>query len=155
VTLSPPFATLADRAAAARFFAERPAAKATFDGLAAHMAALGPMELASTKSRVAFTAGTRFLWVHQANLDGSLTVGFLLPGRLDSPRLRSGQAGGRWSHHVRMSRLDAELEHWFAAAYAWDRRAIRATPPSRPRRRPAAGKAGAERRRVHPRATRR
>ena len=43
--------------------------------------------LAATKSRVAFLRRTRFLWVHQANRDGSIQLGFLLPRQVRSPRL--------------------------------------------------------------------
>lgn len=126
-------ATAADRASAKAFFRGRPAAHATFEEIRRFMATCGPMEMASTKSRVAFLARTRFLWVHEAHLDGSITMGFLLPRRAESPRLRSGPAGGRWSHHVKLDRLDGELKAWFREAYEWDGQAIRDAPVSVPR----------------------
>lgn len=120
----PTFRTAADAAATEAFFKGRPAARKTFERVRAFMGTCGPMELASTKSRVAFVAATRFLWVHTANLDGSITMGFLLPRRVDSPRLRSGPVGNRWSHHVKLDGLDTELKAWFRGAYEWDRESI-------------------------------
>lgn len=102
------------------FFAERPAARDTFDALCAFVATLGPTELVSTKSRVAFVAKTRFLWVHQANLDGSVQVGFLLRRRIDAERVRAGRVGSKWSNHVRLGALDEETRAWFAEAHAVD-----------------------------------
>ena len=120
----PPFRTDADAAAAEAFFKGRPAARKTFEAVRAFMATCGPMDLVATKSRVAFVAATRFLWVHTANLDGSITMGFLLPRHVESPRLRSGPVGGRWSHHVKLEGLDTELRAWFRGAYEADRAAI-------------------------------
>ncbi|MEA3166118.1 MAG: hypothetical protein QOJ26_987, partial [Thermoplasmata archaeon] len=100
----PPYRSDADRVAGEAFFKGLPAARKTFERVAAFMAGCGPMELAATKSRVAFVAGTRFLWVHTANLDGAITLGFLLPRHVASPRLRSGAVGDRWSHHVKIDR---------------------------------------------------
>ena len=131
-------ATAADAAAVEAFFRQRPAAHRTFEAVRTFMATCGPMELVSTKSRVAFLAGTRFLWVHEAHLDGSITMGFLLPRHVESPRLRSGPVGGRWSHHVKLDRLDGELKAWFREAYEWDRQAIKDSRVSvrRPARKP-------------------
>ncbi|MFA5944484.1 MAG: DUF5655 domain-containing protein [Candidatus Thermoplasmatota archaeon] len=117
-------ATAADAVAVERFFKDRPEARRTFEAVRAFMATCGPMELRATKSRVAFAAGTRFLWVHTANFDGAITMGFLLPRRVESPRLRSGAVGTRWSHHVKLEGLDTELKAWFRGAYEWDRQAI-------------------------------
>jgi hypothetical protein len=132
-----PYRTAADRAAAEAFFKGRPAARKAFERVAAFMDGCGPMELVATKSRVAFVAGTRFLWVHTAGLDGAITMGFLLPRHVESPRLRSGAVGDRWSHHVKLDRLDDEAEGWFREAYQWDRDAIKdakpAVPPARAR----------------------
>lgn len=133
----PQFASAADRASAAAFLKDRPAAAATVEQVRHYLASLGPMEMASTKSRIAFVAATRFLWVHQANLDGAITVGFLLPRRVESPRLRSGPAGGRWSHHVKLTMLDPQLKAWFREAYETDRGVLDEAPRKVPGRRPA------------------
>lgn len=115
-----PYRSAGDRVAAEAFFRDRPAARATFEAVRAFLARLGPMEIAATSSRVAFLARTRFLWAHGAHRDGSITVGFLLPHRVASPRLRTGEAGSRWGHHAKVHALDDELEAWFREAYAWD-----------------------------------
>ncbi len=106
----------------ARFFKDRPAAHVTFEELRREAATWGPCELAATPSRVAFLARTRFLWCHGAHADGTITVGFLLPYPVESPRLRKGDLGSRWSHHVKFAALDDELRAWFRAAYEWDRK---------------------------------
>lgn len=121
--MAPGFKSPEDRAAALAFFAGHDAAHALFHRVISEVAKAGPFELAATKSRVACVARTRFLWCHEANDDGSIWLGFLLPRRVDSPRLRSGAVGGRWSHHVKVSGpadLDAELVGWLREAYAWD-----------------------------------
>lgn len=134
----PPFRTAADEAAAQAFFKGRPAARKTFDGVRAFMATCGPMDMVSTKSRVAFVAATRFLWVHTANLDGSITMGFLLPRHVESPRLRSGPVGSRWSHHVKLEELDTELKAWFRGAYEWDRDSVQGAKATTPKPGPGA-----------------
>lgn len=108
----------------AQRFEARPAARALFDGLCAHMAGLGPMQLVATKSRVSFLAGTRFAWVPEAFADGSIYVRFLLARPLDGARWRSGPVGGRWSHGTKVRELDDELKGLLAEAYALDRSAI-------------------------------
>lgn len=127
-----------DHAAALRFFHGHEAAHHLFHDLLRRMEPVGPFGLTATKSRVALTARTRFLWCHEANDDGAIWIGFLLPHRVESPRLRSGLAGGRWSHHTKIRNaadLDAELLAWLREAYAWDVQGIRekAAKPRRPR----------------------
>lgn len=117
---STPARSITDLAAIEAFFADRPDARRTFEALRNYVETLGPVTLAATKSRVAFVARTRFLWVHQANLDGSIQVAFLLRRRIDSERVRSGQVGAKWSHHVRSSALDAELKAWIREAWSVD-----------------------------------
>jgi hypothetical protein len=129
---------LGERAAVERFFEDRAAARQTFESIRAFMATCGPMRLAPAPSRVSFLARTRFLWVQEAHLDGSVTVGFLLPSKVGSPRLRSGDLGSRWSHHAKVHALDGELKSWFKGAYAWDVAGIKDKPVkvrSRPSRR--------------------
>lgn len=117
------FHTPEDLARAQAFFAGHDAAHRLFHVLLATAVSWGPFELVATKSRVALLARTRFLWCHEANDDGSIWLGFLLPQRVQSSRLRSGRAGGRWSHHTKLSSsqdLDAELLGWLRTAYVWD-----------------------------------
>ena len=136
-----PFASAQDRAGALAFFAGHDAAHRLFHALLAKAEAWGPIELTATKSRVAITPRTRVIWCHAANNDGSIWLGFLLPRRLQSPRLRSAPAGGRWSHHVKVGSqadLDQELLGWLHEAYAWDAQGIKDTVvklrrPSQPR----------------------
>ena len=102
------------------WFHDRPAALATFHALRDAVAAFGPVELAVTKSRVSFVRRNRFLWVHEANTDGAVWVGFDTARPIDSPRLRSGARGNKWSHHVKLTGpddLDAEFLAWAREAY--------------------------------------
>jgi hypothetical protein len=120
---SPPYQTPGDRAAALAFFRDRDAAHALFRAVVARVAGWGPFELAATRSRVSCVARTRFLWVHEANEDGAIWLGFLLPHALGSPRVRSGRHGGRWSHHVKVASeadLDGEFLGWLREAYESD-----------------------------------
>ena len=121
--MSPRFASAADRDAALAFFRGHDAAHKLFHAVLAQAAAWGPFELTASKSRVSITPRTRAIWCHEANDDGSLWLGFLLPRKVESPRLRSGPAGGRWSHHVKVrgeGDLDAELLGWLREAYDAD-----------------------------------
>lgn len=105
------------------FFLDRPAAEANFERLRGALEAFGPMTLAATKSRVSFVRRTRFCWVHEANRDGAIWIGFHTPWPLDSPRLRSGTRSGRWSHHARLAAdapIDDGLLGWLRAAYEAD-----------------------------------
>ncbi len=129
-----------DLAAAQAFFRGHDSGHRLFHQVLAAVAKAGPFEITATRSRVSLTARTRFIWCHEANDDGSIWLGFLLPHRVDSPRLRSGRVGGRWSHHVKVSSqgdLDPELVGWLNEAYAWDVQGIKdARPPQTlPRRR--------------------
>jgi hypothetical protein len=129
------FQSPADRAAALAFFAGHEAGHALFHRVLSEIAKAGPFELAATKSRVSLVARTRFLWCHEANDDGSIWLGFLLPRHVESPRLRAGPAGGRWSHHVKVSGpvdLDAELIGWLREAYEWDRQPVKTASPRSP-----------------------
>lgn len=126
------FRSVADRTAALAFFQGHDAAHGLFHALLSKAQAWGPFELTATKSRVSITARTRVIWCHEANDDGSLWLGFLLPHRVESPRLRSGLAGGRWSHHVKVrdaGDLDDELLGWLHEAYAFDADGIKDAKP--------------------------
>lgn len=136
----PGFASPADRAAALAFFHGHDAAHRLFHAVLQALAPAGPFGLTATKSRVSVLARTRVIWCHEANDDGSIWLGFLLPRRVTSPRLRSGPAGGRWSHHVKVrdeDDLDGELVGWLRDALAADLAGI---PDAKPKARKAAGR---------------
>jgi hypothetical protein len=123
-----PFLTPEDHAAALAFFEGRDEAHQLFHKVLSEVAKAGPFDLAATKSRVSLVARTRFAWCHEANEDGSIWLGFLLPRRVDSPRMRSGPVGQRWSHHVKLAGpqdLDAELVGWLHEAYRWDQAGVK------------------------------
>ena len=133
--MSPTFASAADRAATLAFFRGHDAAHKLFHAVLAQAAAWGPFELTASKSRVSITPRTRAIWCHEANDDGAIWLGFLLARRVESPRLRSGPAGGRWSHHVKVrdaGDLDAELLGWLREAYEAD---VAGVHDAKPRRR--------------------
>lgn len=128
----PGFASEQDRANALAFFAGHDAAHRLFHAVLARAAEWGAWQLTATKSRVSITARTRVVWCHEANDDGSIWLGFLLPRRVESPRLRSGPAGGRWSHHVKVrdaGDLDDELLGWLQEAYDFDAAGIKDARP--------------------------
>ncbi|MEW5849037.1 MAG: DUF5655 domain-containing protein [Myxococcota bacterium] len=125
------FQSPADKDAAHRFFADRPLAQSLFEELAAFVDTLGPTLVTSTKSRVAFLAKTRFLWVHEATAEG-IWLGFLHPRHVASPRLRSGPVGKRWSHHTKLTTSpDAELKRWITEAYRADTATTSTSPGPR------------------------
>jgi hypothetical protein len=131
------FATPQDRSNALAFFEGHDAAHALFHALLGKAQAWGPFQLTATKSRVSITPRTRAIWCHEANDDGSIWLGFLLPRKVESPRLRSGLAGGRWSHHVKVrdaADLDAELLGWLREAYDADVAGTGELPPERSRK---------------------
>ena len=133
----PPFASPSDRAAALAFFQGHDAAHRLFHAVVQEVANAGPFQLTATKSRVALTARTCFVWCHEANDNGAIWLGFLLPHQVDSPRLRSGLAGGRWSHHIKVGSqadFDAELLGWLREAYEWDVQGIKDAVVKVPRR---------------------
>lgn len=120
-----PFASPADAVATAAFFDRREEARRLWDALVAEAVAWGPVRVTATKVRVCLLARTRFLYCPVAHARGSLVVRFLLPFRIDSPRLRVDAAGGRWSHRVTLDALDDEALGWFRAACEADAEAER------------------------------
>lgn len=112
--------TPADADSIRRFFADRPYAQSIFEDLTGRLDACGPMQLVSTKSRVAYLAKTRFAWIHEATEEG-LWLAFNSDGLIPSPRLRSGQKGKRWSHHLKLRAVaDNEVMAWLKKGYAED-----------------------------------
>jgi len=117
------FASDKDRLACDRFFVERPAARVVFDTIVQHVASLAKIDdvtLASTKSRVSFVRNTRFAWVHEATRDGSVWLAFLSPTLVTSPRVRCVPVGKRFSTHLKVAKLDAEVKRWLKSAYEAD-----------------------------------
>ncbi|MGB0653759.1 MAG: DUF5655 domain-containing protein [Thermoplasmatota archaeon] len=115
-----PFASLADEAAARAFFERRPDGWKLFRAIAEAVGEAGPVTITATKSRVCLLGRTRFLHCPQAHLDGHLFIRFLVPFRIQSPRLREDDMGGRWSYRVKLKELDDEAVAWFRAAYETD-----------------------------------
>lgn len=115
-----PYASAADALHAAAFFDGRDDARRLWDALVAQAQDWGPVRVTATKVRVCLLRRTRFLYCPVAHARGSIIVRFLLPHRLESPRLRVDEAGGRWSHRVTLSELDGEALGWFRAAFEAD-----------------------------------
>lgn len=116
-----PYASSDDAARTLAFFHDRPAGLALWQELAAAATRWGPVTAVATQSRAALLGRTRFLWCPHAHLDGHVFIRFLLPRRVDHPRLHPvGMTGGRWSHRVKIDALDDEVMAWFCEAAAWD-----------------------------------
>lgn len=114
----PTYRSATDRLHAEAFFAGRPEAAALWGRLAD---AVAPQAVrVATASRVALLGRTRCIWVHGAHRDGTVTIGFLTPQPLASPRLRSASRGGRWSHHAKVATPDPELVGWLRGAWRAD-----------------------------------
>ncbi|MEA3142847.1 MAG: hypothetical protein QOG31_171 [Thermoplasmata archaeon] len=119
-----PYRSEEDRAAVARFWEGREAARPLFEQVARRAQEWGPFEVVGSHSRVLLVAGTRFVWCPVAHADGRLALRFLLPRAVASPRLRTDRLGGRWSHRVALAGpadLDKELLGWLREAYEWAR----------------------------------
>lgn len=117
------FASDKDRVAYEGFFADREPARAVFDEVVRYVASLAKRDdvvLRATKSHVAFKRKSKFAWVHEANLDGAIWLAFLSPVLVTSKRVRSGPVGKRWSTHVKITKLDAEVKRWLKRAYEAD-----------------------------------
>jgi hypothetical protein len=119
------FASDRDRLAYVHFFADREPARGVFGYVAKYIDGLantngGDVVLRATKSHVAFKRSSKFAWVHQATLDGAIWLAFLSPTLVTSTRVRSGPVGKRWSTHVKITSVDAEVKRWLKRAYEAD-----------------------------------
>jgi hypothetical protein len=81
---------------------------------------IGPFEVATAKTRVAFMAAVRFASVNRIGND-FVDVHFVLPRALDGRRFRKVEHLGKLHvHHLRLrDRLDCdrELAHWLRQSY--------------------------------------
>src|SRR5689334_14085378 len=97
-------------------------ARHLFDGFVGLIATCGPYDVAPAKTRVAFMAAVRFASVNRAGRD-SIDVHFVLPRRIDSPRLRRVEHLGKLHvHHVRLEGpedFNHELAGWLRQSY-WE-----------------------------------
>jgi hypothetical protein len=102
------------------------------------VAACGPYEVATAKTRVAFMASVRFAsvnGVHPTHID----VHFVLPRPLSSPRFRRiEQLGKLHVHHLRFAdtrEMDTEVQQWLRQSYAeYGERRWLSRPVAPPRR---------------------
>jgi hypothetical protein len=94
-------------------------ARTLFERFVACVAAAGTYELAPAKTRIAFQSRVRFASVNRVT-DDAIDVHFVLPRRVESPRIRRVEQVGRvFVHHVRLAAaadFDDELRAWLAAA---------------------------------------
>lgn len=94
---------------------------ALFERFRAMVEAAGPCELAPAKTRVAFVREVRFASVNRVGAT-SIDVHFVLPRRIESPRIRRVEVIGRvFVHHIRLAGeadLDDELASWLRASRA-------------------------------------
>jgi hypothetical protein len=109
-------------------FADYPAAVAVTSAVQRHLATLGPVEMAATKTQVSFRRRVRFAWVwvpRQAAGSGKPdvpVVSFALRRRETSKRVKESVMArtGLWMHHVgvpQATAMDSELKGWLAEAF--------------------------------------
>lgn len=103
------------------FIGKPPEIRALFDAVVAAIREIGPVEVLSEKTRIAFHVRMSFAQVtpRRGWLDGHV----VLARRLEHPRFRSVQAFSPRNHvHVfritSIEDIDAELRSWLAEAYA-------------------------------------
>ena len=104
-----------------------PHAMPIFEAVQDAIAAIGPAEVAATKSQVAWRnrIGFAWLWVPALALKGGapdVVASFALPTPLRSPRIKETVEvrPRRFMHHVPVLRpadVDVELQGWLRAAY--------------------------------------
>ncbi len=95
-------------------------ARDLFNRFLALIAKCGPYHIAPAKTRVAFMAAVRFASVNRIGRD-AIDVHFVLPRRIDSPRLRRvDHLGTLYVHHLRLrerGNFDRELAVWLRQSY--------------------------------------
>jgi hypothetical protein len=111
-----------------RLFADEPGASEAYRVVRAMLEALGPVEVRTTRSQVAFRRrrGFAYLWlpVAWARRPGVVVVLSIALGRqVDSPRWKqvAHPARATWMHHLEvraLAELDAEVGDWLREAYA-------------------------------------
>ena len=110
------------------FFAEHDASRQLFEAVRRLVDALGPVEMAVTKSQIAFRRGRPFAWVwipgrYLRNPPlAPLVLSLALPVHDPSPRWKQvvEPARGRFMHHLELysaSQLDDEVNAWLQNAW--------------------------------------
>lgn len=88
---------------------------------------IGPLEVRTTKSQVAFRRrrGFAYLWRPGLYLKSEVpaVLSLALPAEIPSPRFKqiAHPSSGIWMHHLELtdsSQLDGEVEEWMRLAYA-------------------------------------
>lgn len=114
------------------FFRDQPQARPIFDALLSLVAEFGPVELAVTKSQIAFRRARPFAWAWcpgqylRGRRVAPLVLTLSLTQRDPSPRWKQivEPARGRFIHHLELyaaADLDGEVRAWLRAA--WERAA--------------------------------
>jgi hypothetical protein len=108
-------------------FEAYPAAIAVTRAVHRHLAGLGPVEMAATKTQVSFRHRIRFAWVWMPKQSAGSgpdvpVVSFGLRQRLGSERIWTSFLARRdvWTHHVLVPRakdVDAQLKGWLREAF--------------------------------------
>ena len=112
----------------AELFEDFPAAVQVTQAVQRHLATLGPVEMAATKTQVSFRHRVRFAWVwvpRQAVGPGKPdepVVSFALRRRETAKRVKEAvnPRGDLWMHHVVVPsprQVDAPLKAWLQEAY--------------------------------------
>lgn len=109
------------------FFAGSPEGLASYDAVLSVLSGLGPLEVRTTRSQIAFRArrGFAYLWRPARYVRSSFpaVLSIALRRELSSPRFKSvvHPAPSVWMHHLELSGpqdVDAEVTTWLAEAYA-------------------------------------
>lgn len=106
---------------------DRPVATAVYERVRSSLAELGPFDVRTTKSQIAFrrTRGFAYLWLpgrYLANADADIVLSIAL-GRHDlSTRFKevAHPTVRHWMHHLELQRpddIDGEVLHWLREAY--------------------------------------
>ncbi len=110
------------------FFKNHPDARQLFEALRRLVAELGEVELAVTKSQVAFRRKKAFAWAWMPGMYlrnrpvAPLVLSLSLPARDPSPRWKEvvEPARGRFMHHLELysaDQLDDEVRQWLLRAW--------------------------------------
>ncbi len=110
------------------FFRDHPNSRQLFEALRRLVEELGPVELAVTKSQVAFRHKKAFAWAWIPGMYlrnrpvARLVLSLSLPEHDPSPRWKQvvEPARGRFMHHLELTstdQLDAEVRQWLLRAW--------------------------------------
>lgn len=108
-------------------FADYPAAVAVTNAVTRHLASLGTVEMAATKTQVSFRRRVRFAWVWMPRQSAGSgpdvpVVSFGLRHKIGSGRVWGSFLARRdvWTHHVLVPRakdVDGELKGWLRESF--------------------------------------